>query len=140
MKPFVKVLRCEVLKRGVVVVCGSLSETRPLFDRATSQAVSRKQRDATWLAICDSWRESREESPGCQAITVSRHGDAFIVMPRWSLPVFAHEAYHAAQAVLRCVGTTDEELGAYLVEWMVGTVATAVRRMGRGEQARRKAQ
>lgn len=128
MKPFVKNLCCEVLKRSVLVICGGRSEARPLFDRMASRYMSKKLRDETWADVCGAWDKAREESPGCRAITMSCHGDVYVVMPEWSLPVFAHEAYHAAQAVLRHVGTDDEELGAYLVEWMVGSVAETARK------------
>ena len=123
MKPFVKNLCCEVLRRSVLVICGSLENARPLFDRMASKFMPRKLRDETWADIRGAWDKAREESPGCRAITMSCHGDVYVVMPEWSIATFAHEAYHAAQAILRHVGTDDEELGAYLVEWMVGSVA-----------------
>ena len=132
MRPFVKNLCCEVLKRSVLVICGSRAEARPLFDRMASRYMPKQLRDETWADVCGTWDKAREESPECRAITMSCHGDVYIIMPEWDLPVFAHEAYHAAQAVLRHAGTDDEELGAYLVEWMVGSVAdTAGKAEGR---------
>lgn len=128
MKPFVKNLCCEVLKRSVIVICGNRTETRPLFDRMASRFMTRKMRDEAWSGICDAWDKAREESPGCRAITMSCHGDVYVVMPEWSVATFAHEAYHAAQAILRHVGADDEEIGAYLVEWMVGSVAETARK------------
>ena len=119
-----------MLKRSVLVICGSLTETRPLFDRIASKYMPKKTRQETWASICENWDKARKEAPECTAITMSSHGDAYVVMPEWSLPVFAHEAYHAAQAILRYVGTDDEELGAYLVEWMVGAVAETARKAG----------
>jgi hypothetical protein len=39
-------------------------------------------------------------------------------MPEWSRHEFVHEAFHAAHTMLRIIGTDDEELGAYLAEWL----------------------
>ena len=128
MKSFVKNLCCEVLKRSVLVICGEWVKTWPLYDRMASKYMPKKTRQEVWANICEAWDKACKESPGCRAITMSCHGDVYVVMPEWSLPVFAHEAYHAAQAVLRHVGTDDEELGAYLVEWMVGSVAETARK------------
>lgn len=55
---------------------------------------------------------------GALGFTIKDGGDVYVVLPKWDPRVFVHEAYHAAQAVLRIVGTQDEELGAYLVEWL----------------------
>jgi len=62
-------------------------------------------------------------------------GDVFVVLPEWDSRVFVHEAYHAAQAVLRIIGTQDEELGAFLVEWLFGEICWDVRP---GERKRRQ--
>ena len=95
-----KNLCCEVLKRSVLVICGGRAEARPLFDRMASRYMPKKLRDETWADVCGVWDKAREESPGCRAITMSCHGDVYIIMPEWSIATFAHEAYHAAQAVL----------------------------------------
>jgi hypothetical protein len=131
MKPFVENLSCDVLKRSIVVICGEWAKTWPLYDRMASKYMSKKTRQEIWAGICEEWDKACRESPGCRAITAVEHGDAYIVIPEWRLSVFSHEAYHAVQAVLREVGTSDEELGAYLTEWIFRTIIPVVQNAGK---------
>ena len=64
------------------------------------------------------WDAACGDPVGAVGFTVRDRGDVYIVLPKWDSRVFVHEAYHAAQAVLRITGTQDEELGAFLVEWL----------------------
>ena len=75
---------------------------------------SPKEHRETWAHLAKEW----DQAADANGFTTWHKGDVFIVLPRWDSCVFVHEAYHAAQAMLRYVATNDEELGAYLVEWL----------------------
>ena len=122
MKPFVKVCESKVLRRSVVVCCGPKAELKRLFlDPKTFDGFepSPKEHRATWAQLEDSWRKTVDAPDvGALGFTMRFRGDVFVVLPRWDSRVFVHEAYHAAQRILQEIGTDDEELGAYLVEWL----------------------
>lgn len=121
MKPFVKVCESKVLRRGVVVCCGPKPAVRKLFldpDTFYGFSLSKKFLARQWRVVEKAWRETSESHGGALGFTVVDEGDIYVVLPKWDSRVFVHEAYHAAQAVLRIIGTQDEELGAFLVEWL----------------------
>lgn len=117
MKPFVKVCESKVLRRSVVVCCGTKAELKRLFfDPKTFDGfdLSKRLLANQWRAVERAW----DDVCGCPGFTVVVGGDVFVVLPEWDSRVFVHEAYHAAQAVLRAISTQDEELGALFVEWL----------------------
>jgi hypothetical protein len=122
MKPFVKVCESKVLRRSVVVCCGTKDELKKLFfDPKTFDGFepSPKEHRETWAQLEDGWRKTVDEPDvGALGFTMRFRGDVFVVLPKWDSRVFVHEAYHAAQRMLQEIGTDDEELGAYLVEWL----------------------
>lgn len=121
-KPFVKVCESDLLRRSVVVCCGTKKELEKAFlDPKTFKGldVSPDEVRATWAFLEVQWGKTVDEPDvGALGFTTRHRGDVFIVLPEWDSRVFVHEAYHAAQAVLREIGSDDEELGAYLVEWL----------------------
>ena len=128
MKPFVKVCESKVLRRGVVVCCGPEPVVKKLFlDPKTFPRfdVSKQLLVKQWRIVEKAWRETSESPGGVLGFTVRDGGDVFVVLPKWDSRVFVHEAYHAAQAVLRIIGTQDEELGAFLVEWLFEEICWA---------------
>ena len=131
MKPFVKVCESKVLRRSVVVCCGPKAELKRLFlDPKTFDGFepAPKEHRATWAFLESKWRETvAEPGVGALGFTARFRGDVFVVLPAWDSRVFVHEAYHAAQAVLREIGTDDEELGAYLAEWLFEEICWGVR-------------
>ena len=122
MKPFIKVCESKVLRRSVVVCCGTKAKLKRLFlDPKTFDGFEPSPREhrETWRYLETKWRETVDgPDGGADGFTTWFRGDVFVVLPKWDLRVFVHEAYHAAQAILRIVGTQDEELGAFLVEWL----------------------
>lgn len=121
MKPFVKVCESKVLRRSVVVCCGPRAELKRLFfDPGTFDGFDPSPREhrETWRHLERSWDEADRSGGGALGFTVPFRGDVFVVLPKWDSRVFVHETYHAAQAVLRMLGTDDEELGAYVAEWL----------------------
>ena len=121
VKPFIKVCESAVLRRSVVVCCGPRERLRKLFfDPETFGRYNLPKRvlRANWREIKRAWDDTGLGSGGALGFTLKYKGDVFVVLPEWDSRVFVHEAYHVAQAVLRCVGTQDEELGAFLVEWL----------------------
>lgn len=121
MKPFVKVCDSKVLRRGVVVCCGPRPAVRKLFlDPRTFEGFgfSKQFLARQWKVVEKAWNDVCGDPGGALGFTVRDGGDVFVVLPKWDSRVFVHEAYHAAQAVLRIIGTQDEELGAFLVEWL----------------------
>lgn len=121
-KPFIRVCESNVLRRSVVVCCGTKAELKKLFfDPKTFDglAPSPKEIRETWARLEKCWRETVDEpNVGALGFTVRLQGDVFVVLPKWDSRVFIHEAYHAARRVLQELGTDDEELGAYLIEWL----------------------
>lgn len=121
-KPFIRVCESDVLRRSVVVCCGSREQVRKLMlDPKTFQGLGLSQSvlNDTWRTVAQTWDAACNDAGGALGFTMHYKGDVFIVLPKWDSRVFIHEAYHAAQAVLRLVGATeDEELGAFLVEWL----------------------
>ncbi len=134
MKPFVKVCFSNVLRRSVVVCCGTKAELKRLFfDPMTfdGYAPSPKEHRETWARLEESWRSTVDEPDvGALGFTIRFRGDVFVVLPKWDPRVFVHEAYHAAQRILQEIGTDDEELGAYLVEWLFEEICPDGRRPG----------
>ena len=121
MKPFVKVCDSKILRRSVVVCCGPKPAVKKLFlDPKTfdGYGLSKQFLAKQWQFVEKSWYEACGTPGGAAGFTTGHGGDVYVVMPKWDSRVFVHEAYHAAQAVLRIVGTQDEELGAFLVEWL----------------------
>jgi hypothetical protein len=121
MKPFVRVCESRVLRRGIVVCCGPKPSVKKLFlDHETFSGFNCSKRFLMerWRVVEKAWDEVCGEPGGAQGFTIKDGGDVYIVLPKWDSRVFVHEAYHATQAVLSIIGTQDEELGAYLVEWL----------------------
>jgi hypothetical protein len=121
MNPFVKVCESKVLRRGIVVCCGPKISVRKLFlDPETFPGFSFSKRFLAnqWKVVETAWDDACGAPGGMSGFTTVRGGDVFVVLPKWDSRVFVHEAYHAAQAILRLVGSQDEELGAYLVGWL----------------------
>lgn len=134
MKPFIKVCESEVLRRSVVVCCGPKPAVRKLFfDPATFDGfnLSKKFLAKQWRIVETNWDESCGGRRGALGFTMRDGGDVFVVLPKWDSRVFVHEAYHAAQAILRLVDTQDEELGAYLVEWLFEKICWAPPKQGK---------
>ena len=121
VKPFIKVCESAVLRQSVIVCCGPKESLKNLFfDPETFRQFNLSKRflRANWRRIEEAWDETGTGSGGALGFTLKYKGDVFVVLPEWDSRVFVHEAYHAAQAVLHIVGTQDEELGAFLVEWL----------------------
>ena len=120
-KPFVRVCESNVLRRGVVVCCGPKPAVKKLFlDPKTfdGYGLSKQFLAKKWRFVETAWRDTTESPGGAVGFTARQDGDIYVVLPKWDSRVFVHEAYHAAQAVLRLIGTQDEEIGAFLVEWL----------------------
>lgn len=131
MKPFVKVCESKVLRRSIVVCCGPKSAVRKLFlDPKTFPGfdMSKQFLARQWRVVEKAWRETSESPGGALGFTVRDGGDVFVVLPKWDSRVFVHEAYHAAHAVLRIIGTQDEELGAFLAGWLFDEICWRDRR------------
>lgn len=122
VKPFIRVCESKVLRRSVVVCCGTKEEIKRLFlDPKTFDGIvlSLGELRETWANLEETWRTTMDDpDSGAIGFTVSFRGDVFIVLQKWDSRVFVHEAYHAAHYILREISTDDEELGAYLVEWL----------------------
>lgn len=121
MKPFIKVCESKVLRHSVVVLCGPKEKLKRLFldpGMYRQYGLPEKTQRANWRKIERAGDEVGVWSGGSLGLTLRDGGDVFVVLPEWDSRVFLHEAYHAAQAVLRIIGTQDEELGAFLVEWL----------------------
>lgn len=134
MKPFVKVCESKVLRRGIVVCCGPKPAVRKLFlDPGTFErfGFSKRFLAKQWKVVEKAWDDVCGDPGGALGFTVRDGGDVFVVLPKWDSRVFVHEAYHAAQAVLRIIGTQDEELGAFLVEWLFEEIC-----WGKGEKGK----
>lgn len=128
MKPFIKVCDSEVLRRGIVVCCGPRPDVRKLFlDPGTFEGfdLSKRFLAKQWRVVERAWDAACGDPGWASGFTVRDEGDVYIVLPKWDSRVFVHEAYHAAQAVLRIIGTQDEELGAFLVEWLFEKICWA---------------
>ena len=134
MKPFVKVCESKVLRRGVVVCCGPKPDIRKLFlDPKTFPGFGFSKRFLAkkWKVVETAWDDACGAPGGACGFTAGSGGDVYVVLPKWDSRVFVHEAYHAAQAVLRMVGTQDEELGAFLVEWLFEKICWTPPNQGR---------
>ena len=134
MKPFVKVCESKVLRRGIVVCCGPRPAIRKLFlDPGTFEGFGFSKRFLAkqWKVVEKAWDDVCGDPGGAVGFTVRDGGDVYIVLPKWDSRVFVHEAYHAAQAVLRIIGTQDEELGAFLVEWLFEEICWAPAKQGK---------
>lgn len=119
MKPFVKVCESEILRRSVIVCCGAKAELEKLLANASKgYQLSKAEADETWKYLETCWAEVIDGEHKSLGFTTRFHGDVFVVLPEWDSRVFVHEAYHAARLVLKEVSSDDEELGAYLVEWL----------------------
>ena len=121
MKPFVKVCESKVLRRGIVVCCGPKPAVKKLFlDPKTFPGFDFSKRFLAkqWRVVETAWDDAYGAPGKACGFTAGSGGDIYVVLPKWDSRVFVHEAYHAVQAVLRIIGTQDEELGAYLVEWL----------------------
>lgn len=123
MKPFIRICDSKVLRRGIVVCCGPRPDVKKLFlDPGTFERLgfsfSKQFLAKQWKIVEKAWNDVCGDPGGALGFTVRDGGDVFVVLPKWDSRVFVHEAYHAAQAVLRIIGTQDEELGAFLVEWL----------------------
>lgn len=128
MKPFVKVCESKVLRRGIVVCCGPKPVVKKMFlDPKTFPrlGLSKQFLAEKWEVVDKAWDNVCGEPVGAIGFTVQDAGDVYVVLPEWDSRVFVHEAYHAAQAVLRIIGTQDEELGAFLVEWLFEEICWA---------------
>ena len=133
MTEFARHLHSEVLRRSVVVACGDPKAVYPRFLRAfRGFDVSRAMLKETWGRLMTAFEEHERVSPNLQGLTWHYEGDVYIYLPKWSTPVFVHEVYHATQAVLRDLDTHDEELGAYVQEWIYEQIC------GRNEPDREK--
>lgn len=120
-KPFIKVCESVVLRRSVVVLCGPKEKIKRLFfdpEMFRQYELPERVRRANWRKIERAGDEVGVWTGDVLGLTLKDGGDVFIVLPEWDSRVFVHEAYHAAQAVLRIIGTQGEELGAFLVEWL----------------------
>ena len=121
VKPFIRVCESKVLRRSVVVCCGPREALKRLFlDPETFGRYNLPKRAlrADWRRIERAWDETGTGSGGALGFTLTHEGDVFVVLPKWDSRVFVHETCHAAQAILRIIGTQDEELGAFFVEWL----------------------
>lgn len=121
MKPFIRVCESTVLRRSVVICCGPREALKRLFlDPKTfgQYGLPKRVLRADWRRIEQAWDDTGIGSGRSLGFTLRHDGDVFVVLPKWDSRVFIHEAYHAAQAILRIIGTQDEELGAFLVEWL----------------------
>lgn len=135
MSPFVKVCESKVLRRSIVVCCGPKPSVKKLFlDPETFSEFNCSKRFLIekWRVVEKAWDDVCGAPGGALGFTVSDGGDIFVVLPKWDSRVFIHEAYHATQAVLRIIGTQDEELGAFLVEWLFEEVCWPLPKQGNG--------
>lgn len=115
------------------MVCGPKEKTRPMFLKAFEgfDTTPRMLR-GIWKRVEDEVAACFTERPDTQGMAFRLDGDVYIVMPEWSRSVFIHEAYHAAHKVLKEISSDDEELGAYVIEWLTDAI------LGRDEPKRRK--
>lgn len=119
VKPFVKVCESEVLRRSVIVCCGAKAELEKLLAGASKgYRLSKADADETWGHLEGCWADTIDGEHKALGFTTRFHGDVFVVLPEWDSRVFVHEAYHAARLVLKEASSDDEELGAYLIEWL----------------------
>ena len=124
MKPFIKVCESKVLRRSVLVCCGTRQELKRIFlDPKTFRGltVTKDQIEKDWRVIEESW-DAATEGYCALGFAIRLNGDIVIVLPEWDSRVFVHEAYHATRRVLEEIGSDDEELGAYIIEWLFESV------------------
>lgn len=134
MKPFVRVCESMVLRRCIVVCCGPKPSVKKLFlDPETFHGSSCSKRFLMekWRVVEKAWDKVCGEHGGAYGFTLKDEGDVYVVLPKWDSRVFVHEAYHAVQAVLSIIGTQDEELGAYLVEWLFEEICWSPPKQGK---------
>lgn len=141
--PFVRVLDNETLRRSAVVCCGGLAALKSLFfDPRTFEAYETKTGalGRTWRHLEKCWREVfGNGGAGALGLTTEYGGDMYIMLPEWDSRVFVHEAYHAVQGMLRATGTQDdEELGAYLVEWLFEKICWSPPKAGEAKRKRKE--
>ena len=126
--PFIQLCEADILRRSVIVCCGKKDALEQIFFDPEGPFkgfdVTHADHSAAWAHLAKAWDE-HVENPGKDVEGVAANGfcyayggDVFLVMPEWSRHKFVHEAFHAAHAMLRIIGTDDEELGAYLAEWL----------------------
>lgn len=139
MKPFIKVCESKVLRRSVVVCCGTKDELKKLFfdpdGPFRNYDVKHSDHAVTWGFLEGQWEKVVGEEPDIGALGFATRfkGDVFLVLPKWNPCVFVHEAYHATRLMLREIGTDDEEFGAYIIEWLFESVCDQ-----KGPKKRRK--
>lgn len=114
----IKVCGLDLLKRTVIVCVGSKEAVEKKFLEPKffkEYEISKEEIKDIWNHVKTEWDYADDKFEGPQGITFAHNGDVFILMPKWDSRVFVHEAYHAAQAVLRAVNSSDEELGAHII-------------------------
>ena len=119
VKPFVRVIDLDVFRRSVVFMCGSLEE----LDKAVKEPSkhysphSVKVMSRTWPGLRRRIADDIESSGAFSGLTSASkdESDVYIWMPEWDSSTLVHEMYHAVSAILRRIGTQDEETGAYLI-------------------------
>lgn len=117
----IKICGIDLLKRAVVVCVGSKEAVEKKFlDPKTFKdyKLSKEEIKDTWDHIKTEWNYADDKFGISQGVTFAHGGDVFILMPKWDSRVFVHEAYHAAQAILRAINSSDEELGAFIIEYL----------------------
>ena len=132
VKPFVRVCESEILRRSVVVCCGTKPELKKLlFNASRPYDLPMSALDETWGHLEGCWADMIDGEHKALGFTTRFHGDVFVVLPEWDSRVFVHEAYHAARLVLKEVDSDDEELGAYLIEWLFEKICWSKRSGGK---------
>lgn len=120
----------EAVCEGLRVEGAAARHSRVLWAEARSQKLfldpktfpgfdfSKRFLAKQWKVVEAAWDDAYGAPGKACGFTAGSGGDIYVVLPKWDSRVFVHEAYHAVQAVLRIIGTQDDELGAYLVEWL----------------------
>ena len=132
-EPYCKALHSNLLKRSVIVMVGE-------FDEAMHRAFLKELYDyAKPKVLKDSWAEVLKRQRGVweekhyQGVTIHFEGDVYIHMPKWKSEVFVHEAYHATQFIMSDLSAEDEEVAAFVIEWIFGEICLGDRRPGAKE-------
>lgn len=117
----IKVCGIDLLRRVVIVCVGSMESVEKKFldpKFFKNYTLSEEKVKGIWDHVKTEWNFANDKFDVPQGVTFAYNGDVFILMPEWDSRVFIHEAYHAAQAVLRAVNSSDEELGAFIISYI----------------------
>lgn len=133
MEPYCKALHSNLLRRGVIVMVGEFDEAmRRAFLKELDGYAKPKVLKDSWAQVLERQRKVWEEKH-YQGVTIHFEGDVYIHLPKWRPEVFVHEAYHATQFIMDDLSAEDEEVAAFVIEWIFEEICLGDRRPGAKE-------